>query len=502
VAGIELGYANTDAVGHVYNFTSKLDVPLVGDTAGINSIGFSAGGAYVVTASDDGTARVYDASDGSLLETLADGGVGPVYSASFGLEDTAIATASNDGRVRLWSSPQAQPVATKTLARGPSAPATVAFTTNASRIVEVGAFGGGELIDARSLRLVARFSAPPGYGYAGAVASRDGSVVAALAYRVSDGAAVGDGIVQTFDGATGRLLATIEPPAGPFLYPLSLNASGTRLVTRYENGDAQQWNPRTGARLQLLRGSRRAVLAVYSPDGSTLAIVHAPSLPTAVSYTTHVGPVTIDLWNPSNGKLERQLTGPDLEPLVPGVDGFGTLALAFSPNSKAIVLAGADPYVYGFATQSSGVKAQLAVPDGEFASSVAFSPNSQLLAAGTAAGGYLWDVQGPRPVLLPPVFQHANPSEWDYEDGGGVDVSFTRDSRILVTTGDDDIRAWNIADHLSLFEGFTGQYGHGALNPAGSEFVTGLGDALYFYPCALCGGRSTLLTTASRIPKD
>jgi WD40 repeat protein len=497
LAGTELGYANSDGVGYVYNFTSKRNLPLEGATAGINSISFSAAGAYVVTASDDGTARVYDASTGSLLETLADGDVGPVYGASFGLGDAEIATASTDGRVRLWSSPESQPAATKALPGRPAFPSTVAFMNNGGRIVETGELGGGELIDERNLRLVAGFTAPVGYGYAGALASHDGRLVAALAYRISGQRFVGDGLVQTFNGRTGKLLTTIEPPAGVVIDRLAMDATGGHLVTLYSNGDAQQWNPRTGARAQLLSGSQPALLAVYSPDGATLAIAHTPSPPPALSYDTHLGPVTIDLWDTRDGRLERRLTGPDLEPLTQGVERFGTLALAFSPDGNEIALTGADRYVYRFATASASPNQRLAVPDGEFASSVAFSPDSQLLAIGTAAGAYVRESGA-----WLPVFQHADRSEFDYEDGGGVDVGFAGDSSILVTVGDQEIRAWEIADQLPLFGSFIGKYGHGTLDPAGTELVTGDGHTLSVYRCDLCGGLSSLLATARRIPKD
>jgi WD40 repeat protein len=268
-------------------------------------------------------------------------------------------------------------------------------------------------------------------------------------------------------------------------------------VTLYGNGDAQQWDPRTGRRLALLRGSPLATLAVYSPDGSTLAIVHEPTVPAGFTYTTSPGPVTIDLWNAHNGAFARQLSGPDLEPLVPGVKGFAKLAIAFSPNSKAIVLAGADQNVYGFATHAPGAKIRLPVPDGEFASSVAFSPNSHMVAAGTTAAAYVWNLRTGAPL---PVFQHADPSEFTYQAGFGVAVSFTRDSQILVTVGDNAIKAWNIVDHLPLFDGFTGASGHGALDLAGNEFVTAVGDKLSVYPCDLCGGLSRLLALAKRVP--
>lgn len=75
--GGELAYATIgDGLGHVYNFASGLNVPLAGSTAVLNSISFNSTGTYVVTASDDGIARVYNASTGGSLEQLA-GAAGP-----------------------------------------------------------------------------------------------------------------------------------------------------------------------------------------------------------------------------------------------------------------------------------------------------------------------------------------------------------------------------------------------------------------------------------------
>jgi len=492
--GTEVAYVTIAGdLGHIYSFLSGLNEPLVGDTATINSIAFNQAGTYVVTGSDDNTARLY-ASTGAFVQALADGDTGAVSDASFGLADTAIVTTSADGTARLWTSAEPRAEQQATL---PTPAASVGFTSGGAGILTAGLTasgqtGQGEILDSEGLRLVAGYVAPPGYGFAGASASADGRLVAALAVRLTAGRLVGER-VETFDERTGRPLATVAPSA-PGALPINaaIDAAGDRLVTVEANGDAEQWDPRTGRRLQLLTGSGPAVVAAYSRDGSMLAVVHEPIVPARLGLVNQLGPVTVDLWNARTGLLEHHITGPALTPLIPGVRQFAPISIAFSPNGRAVALAGADQAIPAWATATGAPIMPLAVPDQQFAVSLAFSPNDQLLAAGTAAGAYVWNLASATPL---PVFQHADPSQYSLETGGNVQVAFTPDSRILVTVGDLALKAWDVSSGLQLFDAFAA---HGALNAAETEFVAAAGDRLSIYPCDLCGGLPQLLAVAAR----
>ena len=495
--GDEVAYATVgDGLGHVYNFASGLNVPLAGSTAVLNSIRFNSAGTYVVTGSDDGIARVYNASTGSSLEQLADD-AGPVMTASFGLDDTEIATTSTDGEVRLWASPEPRPAAQVPLAGGLEPAASVGFNSSGDQIVEAGlgvqsSTSQGEILGSQGLRLLAGFTAPPGYHFLVAAPSKNGRLIAAIAFRVSGGK-FASGLAETFDARTGRLLATMtSPTAGAGLTDGALNYAGDRFVTTQANGDAEEWDPSTGRLLATLPGSGPAVLAAYSPDGSVLAVVHKPPVPARLTITTKLGHVTIDLWNPHTGRLLRQIDGPPLTPLIPGVKEFAPLSIAFSANSKLIALAGADANVYAYATLTHAEVQPQAIPDGQVAVSLAFSPSDRMLAAGTAAGAYIFNLASSSWL---PVFQHADPSQYSIENGGAVLVGFTHDSRILTTAGDDALEAWDIADHLQIFSAFASR---GGLNLDGTEFVASAGDRLSVYPCDLCGGLPQLLAVAKR----
>jgi WD40 repeat protein len=69
--------------------------------ASVNQAHFSPNGQMVVTAGQDGTARVMDAATGALRVILA-GHRGAVLDANFSPDGRTIATVSRDGTARLW----------------------------------------------------------------------------------------------------------------------------------------------------------------------------------------------------------------------------------------------------------------------------------------------------------------------------------------------------------------------------------------------------------------
>jgi WD40 repeat protein len=62
---------------------------------------FSPDGTRVVTASEDNTARVWNAASGQLLAKL-EGHAAAVYSALFSPDGARVVTASDDNTARVW----------------------------------------------------------------------------------------------------------------------------------------------------------------------------------------------------------------------------------------------------------------------------------------------------------------------------------------------------------------------------------------------------------------
>ena len=115
-----------------------------------------------------------------------------------------------------------------------------------------------------------------------------------------------------------------------------------------------------------------------------------------------------------------------------------------------------------------------------------------MLAVGTGAAAYVWTFPDPG---RPDEFLHADPTEFTPFAGYGVNVGFTRDSRILMTSGDFAVEGWDIQDHLRVFDAYI-DHGAGNLDLGGTEFVTAAGKQLAVYHCDLCGGLSSLLAVA------
>lgn len=76
-------------------------ITLSGHTGTINSLAFSRDGKRLVTASSDGTARVWDTSTGQSVAELR-GHVGAVNSAEFNPEGTLVVTAGEDATAHVW----------------------------------------------------------------------------------------------------------------------------------------------------------------------------------------------------------------------------------------------------------------------------------------------------------------------------------------------------------------------------------------------------------------
>ncbi len=192
-----------DALGRIVPDLRERRV-LKGHEENVTSAAFSADGTRVVTASDDKTARVWDAATGRELAALK-GHEGSVRSAAFSGDGTRVVTASFDKTARVWDAATGRELAALKGHEGP---------------VHSAAFSG------------------------------DGTRVVTASY---------DKTARVWDAATGRELAALKGHEGS-VRSAAFSGDGTRVVTASDDKTARVWDAATGRELAALKGHEGPVL--------------------------------------------------------------------------------------------------------------------------------------------------------------------------------------------------------------------------------------------------
>lgn len=236
---------------------------LRGHTAAVNSAHYSHDGARIVTASDDGTMRIWNATDGAQLLVLS-GHDGAVRTASFSEDGNRIVSGSYDNSVRIWDAHTGRQLA---VLRGHvGGVAVAAFSPDGRRIVSASA-DSVRLWDAETGALLARLA---GDNSTSARFSADGRQILSA----------GTGGVGVWDARTFRQTAWLRPqvaaqafegdgatPLPELIDDASFSPDGRYVVAAAFDGIAHVWEVSSGRDIARLEQSGQAREAVFSDDG-------------------------------------------------------------------------------------------------------------------------------------------------------------------------------------------------------------------------------------------
>jgi WD40 repeat protein/uncharacterized caspase-like protein len=262
--------------------TGKLLVDLVGHRSSITSANFSPDGKRVVTASRDSTSILWDATTGKVLGNMANH-TQIVNSANFSLDGKKILTTSWDGTTKIWDALTCSLLINM---EGHKSGVTDAnFSPDGKRVVTASDDKTAKFWDAETGELLHSLEGHKD-GVNSAVFSPDGKRVV----TASD-----DNTAKFWDAETGKLLHNLEGHTDRVESAI-FSSDGNKVVTASRDETAKLWNVATGKLLHSLEGHTRTVSsAIFSSDGNKVV---------TASWDR-----TARLWDVATGKLLNNLEG-------------------------------------------------------------------------------------------------------------------------------------------------------------------------------------------------
>lgn len=436
----------------------------------VTSAAFSPDGKKIVTGSQDGTARVWNA-DGSGTPVVLRGHEIDVSSVAFSPDGTRIVTGSGDRTARVWN---ADGFGTPVVLRGHDANIlSVAFSPHGKKIATGSIDGTIRIWNADGSGTPLVFD-----GHASWVTSvafsPDGQKIAT---------ASGDETARIWnaDGSGTPLVLTGH---SNYVSSVAFSPNGKKIVTGSWDQTVRIWNADGSGDPLVLRGHANAVSSVaFSPDGSKIA----------------TGSRSVGIWNADGSGVPRELQGhgnmvfavafsSDGKKIVTGhwdhtariwdADGPSSplvfkghsdriSSVTFSPDGKQIATGSWDKTARIWNSDGSGERLLLKGYEAEVRS-IAFSPDGKLIITGLENGtARLWNADGSGTPL---VFKGL---------GGAVtSVAFSPDGRKIVTADDATARIWN-ADGSGtplMFPGHRNTIFAVAFSPDGKKLAIGNGD--------------------------
>ena len=439
--------------------SSRLPLHLEGHKGPINRLAFSPDGKLLITASEDNTAIVWNAVDGSrkwVLPSRGDekspGHSGSVVGLAFSPDNRFLVTASQDTRAIIWD--LASGKQHRVLPGHLSTVAAAAFSPDGSRILTVGTDGAARLWSLkgdpiRELRPAGARNPDNTWDsalYAGAF-SPDGR------YAVAAGR---EGSVFVWHTATGQPFVELKGHTNA-VTSVSFSPDGGRILTAGNDATARIWNLLSWVSEAKLVQRGQFLGIAFSPDGTRLATSNADK--------------TADVWNLATKRVEFTLTGHQGSVNSVQFSPVGPFLLTASDDTTA-QLWDATPSQQSDSRKPPATRRSLAtLPHGGKVNRAVFSPDGKWIAtASEDKQARLWRVELPARVGKAP--------EWvTPPQRGAVNVvAFSPQSDRFVTAGDDETAVvWDVASpHASrVVARHKGAISGAVFSPDGTHVATG-----------------------------
>lgn len=446
----------------------------------VEHVAFSPDGRYVLTTSQDNTARLWETATGQTLQTFAVPDTENVYSAAFSPDGQYALLGSQDGAARLWDLRETGREVRAFLGHEDAVYGGI-FSSDGRTILTGSLDGTMRLWEVDSGREMRVFE-----GSTGVVAfSPDGRYVLT---SDTDGANMWDlrqppdAAPRTFSGHTADV------------YSVAFSPDGQYVLTASHDGTARLWDVATGQEVRRYSGISPAYCAAFSPDGQHVLVGSAdhtarlwptfdrPDPDTFTSHTDMVQSVAVSpdgryllsggwdklvkLWDIATAKEVRSFSG----------HNDWVEDINFSPDGKTIFTSGAPDQTARLWAVETGE--EILVLNGEgvwgWMTGLDFSPDGRrLLTASLDGTARVWDAQTGQEL-----------QRITAPDGSGVwDADFSPDGKYILTSqtsGSSETAAllWDAetGQEVRQFAGHTDWVAYITFSPDGKTVLTSSWD--------------------------
>jgi WD40 repeat protein len=450
--------------GVIWNLSTNTVVSLVGHEDFITSARFNLNGRFVVTAADDGSARVWDVATGAQLAVIKFK-AGKTTAASFSRDGSQLLIASEDGKARIWDWKSDQKIVE--MAGHAKSLSGAEFSPSDEQVLTTSWDSTARLFDVATGRTAAVFAGHSD-GIISGTFSSDGR-------HIATGGS--DGTVRLWRAET-----SIEQTIGKHLgevHAVAFSPDGQRVVSASQDKTAKIWSAGDGALIRSLDGHANAVWhAEFSRDNRLIATASEDKMARVWHLDREEPPVVLQghqglVWQvtlsadarfaatrSADGSVRVWEASSGVQ--VMALEGFSNLParIAFAPDANLLATAIGDTIdIWDVVTRSKVTSLRHAGANFE---KLAFDASGQRLLAKTSA----------RSVVA-----------WNWKTGAedgtlsnAVVYAFSADGRMAVGKefdGNHDLRLWDIANNkdVAILDGTAGVDGQVAFSPDGLKIA-------------------------------